>query len=135
MYVTHVTFLTLSYVINGHFKRCMLKNTKCQINTFEQEKIFHFLLLQTRPFVSNVCHCCVSFVSYHFNPFTPVSATDTDRLYSVWRQTILVNGEPLGSERVKINIVELQAFTYATTAIAFRNSNSFSIIGAVPYLE
>ena len=78
----------------------------------------------------------MSFVSYHFNPFTPISATDSDRFYSVWRQTILlVNGEPLRSERVKINIVELQAFTYATTAIAFINSNSFSKIGAVPYLE
>ena len=65
-----------------------------------------FSLASNEAFVSNVCHCSVSFVSYHFNPFTSVSATDTVRFYSVWCQTILlVNGEPLRCERVKINVV------------------------------
>ena len=36
------------------------------------------------------------------NPFTPISATETNRFYSVLCQTIfLINGDPLRSERVK----------------------------------
>ena len=36
------------------------------------------------------------------HPFAPISATETNRFYSVLCQTIfLINGDPLGSERVK----------------------------------